>query len=73
MTDRVGGGQPVAGTVTETLPSALYRVRLDGGPTITAHAAGRVDRNFLRLVVGERVHVELSPVDAGRGRIVRKI
>jgi translation initiation factor IF-1 len=48
-------------------------VRLDGGPTITAHIAGRVDRNFLRLLVGDRVYVELSSMDAGRGRIVRKM
>ena len=63
----------VVGTVTEQLPSALYRVRLDEGSTVTAHIGGRVDRNFVRVLVGDRVQVELSPVDLGRGRIVEKI
>ena len=63
----------VVGTVTEQLPSALYRVRLDEGTTVTAHIGGRVDRNFVRVLVGDRVRVELSPVDLGRGRIVERI
>jgi translation initiation factor IF-1 len=62
-----------AGTVIEQLPSALYRVRLDEGAQVVAHATGRVDRNFLRLLVGDRVRVELSPRDQGRGRIVEKV
>ena len=61
------------GVVAEQLPSALYRVRLDDGPTVTAHIDGRVDRNFIRVMVGDRVRVELSPVDVGRGRIVEKL
>jgi translation initiation factor IF-1 len=61
------------GTVVEQLPSALYRVRLDEGAQVLAHATGRVDRNFLRLLVGDRVRVEISPRDAGRGRIVEKM
>jgi translation initiation factor IF-1 len=71
-----GPDQEVAGTpgtVVEQLPSALYRVRLDGGPTVTAHIAGRSDRNFVRVLVGDRVRVALSPVDGGRGRIVKKL
>jgi translation initiation factor IF-1 len=63
----------VSGTVTETLPSAMYRVRLDDGPYVLTHIADRIDRNFVRVLVGDRVHVELSRVDAGRGRIVGKI
>jgi translation initiation factor IF-1 len=63
----------VTGTVVETLPSALYRVRLDDGPHVTAHIGGRVDRDFIRLLVGDRVRVELSPVDRGRGRVVEKM
>jgi translation initiation factor IF-1 len=59
--------------VTETLPSALYRVRLDEGPQVLTHLAGNVDRNFVRILVGDRVSVELSPVDLGRGRIVGKL
>jgi translation initiation factor IF-1 len=59
--------------VTETLPSAIYRVRLDGGSQMLAHIADRIDRNFVRVLVGDRVRVELSSVDVTRGRIVGKI
>jgi translation initiation factor IF-1 len=59
--------------VTETLPSAIYRVRLDGGAQVLAHIADRIDRNFVRVLVGDRVHVELSRVDVTRGRITGKI
>ena len=62
----------VVGTVVELLPSSLYRVRLDDGHLVLAHVADRMDRNFVRLLVGDSVHVELSPVDPGRGRIVGK-
>jgi translation initiation factor IF-1 len=62
----------VAGTVVEQLPSALYRVRLDGGMLVTAHIADRIDRNFVRLLVGDRVRIELSK-DVTRGRIVEKL
>jgi translation initiation factor IF-1 len=54
------------------LPRALYRVTIDGGYDVTAHAAAGPGRNFVRLVVGDRVGVELSPRDQGRGRIVKK-
>ena len=63
----------VTGTVSETLPRAMYRVRLDDGPYVLAHIADRIDRNFVRVLIGDRVRVELSRVDAGRGRIVSKI
>jgi translation initiation factor IF-1 len=59
--------------VTDLLPSAMYRVRLDEGPQVLAHVADRIDRNFVRVLVGDRVSVELSPVDAGRGRIVARL
>jgi translation initiation factor IF-1 len=66
-------GTGVIGAVSEILPSALYRVRVEGGRFVTAHIANRIDRNFVRLLVGDRVRVELSPVDYGRGRIVEKL
>jgi translation initiation factor IF-1 len=65
-------GGDLVGTVTEQLPSALYRVRLDGGSVVTAHIADRMDRNFVRVLVGDRVRLELSK-DLTRGRIVEKI
>ena len=64
---------PVTGVVVEQLPKALYRVRLDAGQQVTAHIADRIDRNFIRVLVGDRVEVELSPVDFNRGRIVSKV
>jgi len=63
----------VVGVVMETLPSALYRVRLEEGSIVMAHIADRMDRNFVRLLVGDRVRLELSPSDRGRGRIVEKL
>ena len=61
------------GVVTDQLPNGLYRITLDGGGHVTAHIAGRMDRNFIRVLVGDRVRVELSPLDYGRGRIVQKL
>jgi translation initiation factor IF-1 len=68
-----GRRQEVTGIVTETLPSAMYRVRLEQGSHVLTHLAGTPDRNFVRILVGDRVRVELSPVDVGRGRIVGKL
>jgi translation initiation factor IF-1 len=68
-----GGRSQVTGSVMETLPHAMYRVRLDDGGVVMAHIADRMDRNFVRLLVGDRVKLELSPVDTGRGRIVGKL
>jgi len=65
-----GARAQVTGVVQETLPSAMYKVRLDEGSLVVAHIADRIDRNFVRLLVGDRVRLELSPVDVGRGRIV---
>jgi translation initiation factor IF-1 len=63
----------VTGVVMETLPSALYKVRLDEGSLVMAHIADRMDRNFVRILVGDKVRIELSPSDVGRGRIVQKL
>jgi translation initiation factor IF-1 len=63
----------IVGTVQAQLPSGLYRVKLDAGQLVTAHIADRMDRNFIRVLVGERVRLELSPVDRGRGRIVERL
>jgi len=51
----------------------MYRVRLDEGAQVLAHLTGRIDRNFIRILIGDRVRIELSPVDSGRGRIVGKL
>ena len=63
----------VEGVVVEQLPSGLYRVAVDGVQRLTAHLVPGAERNFLRLVVGDRVEVELSSRNLARGRIVRKL
>jgi translation initiation factor IF-1 len=66
------GATVVEGTVREVLPRALYRVGLGGAREVIAHAASGTGRNFVRLVVGDRVAIELTGRDAGRGRIIRR-
>jgi translation initiation factor IF-1 len=76
LSDAKARGEQVAavtGVVMETLPSALYKVRLDQGSLVMAHIADRMDRNFVRILVGDRVRLELSPSDVGRGRIVVRL
>jgi translation initiation factor IF-1 len=68
----MAGRVSMSGTVLAVLPRALYRVAIEGGREVTAHAASGTGRNFIRLLIGDRVTVELSPRDLTRGRIVRK-
>jgi translation initiation factor IF-1 len=63
----------VEGVVEAQLPSGLYRVGIDGSRRVTTHVGGGSDRNFIRLLVGDRVVVELTARDLTRGRIVRKL
>jgi translation initiation factor IF-1 len=62
----------VEGVVRAQLPSGLYEVDVDG-TRVTAHAGAGTERNFVRLLVGDRVVVELMPRDRTRGRIVRRV
>jgi translation initiation factor IF-1 len=66
-------GPRVEAVVIEQLPSGLYRVEVGGTERLTAHPGSGLDSNFIRLIVGDRVEVELSPRDVTRGRIVRKL
>ena len=66
------GARRVEGRVTAQLPSGLYQVDVEGA-RITAHAGGGLEKNFVRLLIGDRVVVELTPRDLTRGRIVRKV
>jgi len=59
----------VEGTVTQALANTRFRVKLDDGPEVLAHVAGRMRKHFIRIVPGDRVTVELSPYDLTRGRI----
>jgi translation initiation factor IF-1 len=66
------GRTGVSGTVTAQLPQALYRVVLESGHEVVAHLTGDARRNFVRVLVGDRVVVVVSPYDVTRGRIVSK-
>lgn len=67
----MGSDAPLAGTVLEILPGAVYRVELETRAQVLAHAAGAAVKNFVRLRPGDRVDVVVSPHDRTRGRIVR--
>ncbi len=60
----------VEGTVTESLPNAMFRVELPTGHNILAHVSGKIRLNFIKILPGDRVKVQLSPYDLSRGRIV---
>jgi len=60
----------VEGTVVKALPNAMFRVELDNGHEVLAHISGKMRKNFIRILEGDRVSVELSPYDLSRGRIV---
>lgn len=57
------------GTVAESLPNAMFKVELENGYTILAHISGKIRMNFIKILPGDRVTVELSPYDLSRGRI----
>jgi translation initiation factor IF-1 len=64
------GAVTVEGTVLEALPHGLYRVGIERQREVVAHAPGGPGRNFIRVLIGDRVRMELSPRDLTRGRIV---
>jgi translation initiation factor IF-1 len=59
----------LTGKVVESLPNTQFRVELENGHRIIAHMSGRMRKNFIRLVPGDRVEVELTPYDLSKGRI----
>jgi len=61
------------GTITETLPNAMFRVQLENGHMVLAHVSGKMRMNFIRILPGDKVKVELSPYDLSRGRITFRI
>ena len=59
----------VEGTVVESLPNAMFRVELANGHKVLAHISGKIRKNYIRVLPGDRVLVELSPYDLSRGRV----
>lgn len=62
-------GIEVEGTVTQPLPNAMFKVELANGHEVLAHISGKIRKNFIKILPGDRVLVELSPYDLTRGRI----
>jgi translation initiation factor IF-1 len=62
----------IDGKVLETLPNAMFRVELTNGHKVLAHVSGKMRMNFIRILPGDTVIVELSPYDLSRGRITRR-
>ncbi len=57
------------GVVVETLPNTTFRVKLDNGHIVLAHISGRMRKNYIRILTGDRVTVQLTPYDLSKGRI----
>jgi len=64
-----GDAIQMMGTITEVLPNTTFRVELENGHRVLAHVSGKMRMNFIRILPGDRVKVELSPYDLTRGRI----
>ncbi len=60
----------VDGVITETLPNASFRVKLENGHEILAHISGKMRMHFIKILVGDKVSVEVSPYDLSKGRII---
>ena len=69
-TDGKEQGIEVQGVISENLPNAMFRVKLESGHEVLAHVSGKIRMNFIKILPGDRVLVELSPYDLTRGRIL---
>lgn len=63
----------VEGTIVETLPNAMFKVELENGHRVLAHVSGKMRMNFIRILPGDKVKLELSPYDLTRGRIIYRV
>jgi len=61
------------GTILETLPNTVFRVKLENGHVITAHISGRMRKNYIRILTGDKVKVEMTPYDLTKGRITYRM
>lgn len=73
MTTKKEEAIEVEATVVDSLPNAMFRVRLDNQHQVLAHISGKMRKHFIRILPGDKVRVELSPYDLGRGRIVYRL
>ncbi len=60
------------GEIVETLPNAMFKVRLENGHMVLAHVSGKMRMYFIRIVPGDKVTIELSPYDLNRGRVIKR-
>ena len=63
----------IEGTIIESMPNAMFRVKLENDHEILAHISGKIRKNFIRILPGDRVRVEMTPYDLTRGRITFSI
>jgi translation initiation factor IF-1 len=68
-----GDAIAVSGTVSQSMPNAMFRVNLDNGHQVLAHVAGSMRLRYVRIAPGDKVTVELSPFDLSRGRITYRM
>ena len=61
------------GTVQETLPNTMFRVELENGHVVTAHISGKMRKNYIRILTGDKVTVQLTPYDLSKGRITYRV
>jgi translation initiation factor IF-1 len=58
------------GTIIETLPNTMFRVELENGHIVTAHISGKMRKNYIRILTGDKVTIEMTPYDLSKGRII---
>ncbi|MBJ7553039.1 Translation initiation factor IF-1 [Marinomonas spartinae] len=63
-------GLEMEGTIIDTLPNTMFRVELENGHVVIAHISGKMRKNYIRILTGDKVKVELTPYDLSKGRIV---
>jgi translation initiation factor IF-1 len=61
------------GTILETLPNTVFRVKLENGHVVTAHISGRMRKNYIRILTGDKVKIEMTPYDLTKGRITYRM
>jgi translation initiation factor IF-1 len=61
------------GTISETLPNTMFRVKLENGHEIIAHISGRMRKNYIRILTGDKVKIEMTPYDLSKGRITYRM